>query len=173
MEMLIDQYIVSTLEYKMIHKFYGNKCANRSKVPLINHINEGLLILEYMHAPHTTKRAYCLHPLLQSDNDLYNFYYDNCEEIDSGIMLLTMEYRNIANQYLSHRKIQNINEISLSPIPNVNIMLCADKIQNYKDFLLYHKNTHPRAKELDEYFNNWFKALKIENFDFWFELLQK
>lgn len=61
----------------------------------------------------------------------------------------------------------------IAPIPNVNVMLCADKIQNYKDFLLYHKNTHPRAKELDEYFNNWFKALKIENFDFWFELLQK
>ena len=83
-----------------------------------------------------------------------------------------MEYRNIANQYLSYRKIKSIDEISLSPLKEVNEMLIADKIQNYKDFLIYHKDTHPRAKELDEYFNNWLKKLNINDFDYWFQILQ-
>ena len=41
-------------------------------------------------------------------------------------------------------------------------MLIADKVQNYKDFLLYHKNTHERSDELDEYFNSWFKILHCD-----------
>jgi hypothetical protein len=43
----------------------------------------------------------------------------------------------------------------------VREMLIADKIQNRKDFELYHKDTHPRAKELTEYFNEWMKILDI------------
>ena len=40
-------------------------------------------------------------------------------------------------------------------------MLIADKIQNKKDFELYHKGSHPRSMELDHYFNNWLKRLNI------------
>ena len=47
-------------------------------------------------------------------------------------------------------------------LPEVRDMLIADKIQNYKDFLFYHKGTHPRSRELEEYFKNWFGILGID-----------
>lgn len=89
--------------------------------------------------------------------------------------MCALEYRNIANQYLSHRVISSIDEINLSPIQIVNDMLKADKIQNYKDFILYHIDTHPRSKELDQYFKNWLKKLEITNEEFqkWFQILQQ
>ncbi len=72
-----------------------------------------------------------------------------------------MEYRSVANEYLSHRTIAHVDEIRLSPLPEVNQMLIADKVQNCKDFELYHKATHPRSAELDLYFNNWLRRLGI------------
>ena len=38
-------------------------------------------------------------------------------------------------------------------------MLYADKIQNEKDFKIYHEVTHERSKELREYFDNWINKL--------------
>ena len=168
----IDEYVFTSTEYKMVTDFYKDRCAERSKVPLINHIHEGLLILENMNVSMMAKLAYCIHPLLQADADLYNYYFEYHDDVSEHVMILAMEYRNIANQYLSHRKIESINEIKLSPLPNVNLMLRADKIQNYKDFLIYHKDTHPRSTELDQYFKNWFRALDINDFDWWFDQLQ-
>lgn len=169
----IDQYVFTSTEYKMVANFYGNRCAERSKVPLINHIHEGLLVLENINAPLMAKLAYCMHPLVQADADLYNYYFEYHDDVSQHVMILAMEYRNIANRYLSHRKIASIDEVKLSPLPNVNLMLCADKIQNYKDFIIYHKDTHPRSAELDEYFNNWLKVLDINDFDWWFDQLQR
>jgi hypothetical protein len=37
----------------------------------------------------------------------------------------------------------------------------ADKIQNYKDFMLYHYGKHKRSNELYTYFHNWFKLLDV------------
>ena len=37
----------------------------------------------------------------------------------------------------------------------------ADKIQNRKDFELYHELTHPRSKELIQYFKNWLEKLGV------------
>lgn len=145
-------------EYKLISDYYGNKTTNRTGVHLMNHIDEGLAVLEWIGASDAAKRAYCLHPMFQSDTDLalnYGKY-----NIDSDIMLLAMEYRSVANEYLSTRKISHLREIRLSPLKEVNDMLIADKIQNYKDFELYHENTHPRSEALIRYFNNWLFKLK-------------
>jgi hypothetical protein len=35
------------------------------------------------------------------------------------------------------------------------------KIQNRKDFERYHRDTHPRARELEQYFRNWLIVLGI------------
>ena len=43
----------------------------------------------------------------------------------------------------------------------VNTMLIADKIQNRKDFELYHEKTHERSIELKEYFSNWLERLGV------------
>lgn len=150
--------------YDVIKDFYGDRVANRSQVPLINHINEGIEILHLVGADDATIDAFCLHPIIQGDPD-----FENNREYFFGlpfsnkVISLTVEYRNIANQYLSKRTISDISEIKLSPVPEVNQMLIADKVQNYKDFLLYHNNTHPRSAELNEYFKNWLKKLDAEH----------
>jgi len=152
------------VEFDIIASFYGGKIAQRSRVPSLNHIKEGLFILQHEKASLPAQRAYCLHPLLQSDEALQENYATLAyAKIDSKVMLLALEYRNIANQYLSRRQVQNIDEIQLSPLDEVNQMLVADKIQNCKDFELHHKTTHLRSKELTIYFANWFMRLGISD----------
>lgn len=154
------------VEYEMIANHYGYDKAKRSGVPLMNHIDEGLAILQFkFHNKLGAGRPYCLHPILQSDKALSETYdemsHKSWWDVSPSSIIVAMEYRNIANQYLSMRKISSIDEIKLSPLIEVNEMLVADKIQNYKDFELYHKDTHPRSAELDEYFKNWLQRLDI------------
>ena len=156
--------VVEMLEYQLIQKEYGERVAERSKVPLINHIDEGLAILDSIGANLLAKRAYCLHPLVQADEALIKFYHsEDSMAVSSRVLLLALEYRKVANAYLSHRKIKNISEIELSLIEEVNQMLYADKVQNQKDFLIYHRGKHSRSNELEKYFNNWLKKLEYLN----------
>jgi hypothetical protein len=149
----------NSMEYKFIARHYGDKCAKRSQVPLINHINEGLIILNAIGASDAAKRAFCLHPMFQADDDLdENFHMASF--IEPHVLLLTMEYRNIANSYLSD-KIDTDQPLKLSPLNEVNDMLIADKVQNLKDFATYHYNKHPRSNELDRYFTKWLEALDV------------
>ncbi|KOY86718.1 hypothetical protein AD998_11685 [bacterium 336/3] len=154
--------IRSTIEYGLIKNYYADKKAERSGVLLINHIDEGLQILKWEKASINAMKAYCLHPMFQADEALVeNYQLKISEKVTPNIILLVMEYRNIANQYLSKRIIENIEEIQLSSLVEVNQILVADKIQNRKDFEIYHKKSHPRAIELDKYFKNWLLRLKI------------
>jgi hypothetical protein len=146
--------------YKIIEETYGDRIAIRSQQLLMNHIDEGLWVLEQFGCDENTKQAYALHPLVQEDNDLREFY-SKTPEVNAKHLLLAMEYRRVANAYLSYREISSIKEIELSSLPEVNCMLIADKVQNYKDFLLYHKDTHPRREALDQYFRNWHERLNI------------
>lgn len=163
--MKLTDGITRSMEYQLISEFYAGRVADRSSVPLMNHINEGLHILISRHASVSTKRAFCLHPLVQDDATLKENLDSLIVNADKVALLLAMEYRNIANQYLSERKINDVRDINLSPLPEVNEMLIADKIQNYKDFCLYHKATHECADELEEYFLNWFERLEIFNIE--------
>lgn len=157
-----------------IKEFYGNRNAARSGVPLINHINEGCTILSKLGATPEAMDAYRYHPMFQNDSDLVdNMRY--VKNIDPLIMTLVMEYRNIANQSLSDivemrpnylkynapLEPQLVRSIKISPLAEVNLMLIADKVQNRKDFIKYHKDTHRRSLELDFYFNCWFNALGV------------
>lgn len=161
---------LETNEYRLISKFYQDKKAKRSGIYLMNHIDEGLRVLNDIGASEEAKKAYCLHPLLQGDDDLIkNFNNLSFEQINPKALILAMEYRDVANEYLSGRKIQSIHEIRLSKLSEVNGMLIADKIQNYKDFLLYHQE-HERYIELSQYFKNWFKKLKVTDDFFSFYL---
>ena len=174
--------------YRQIEKYYGSRKANRSGQYLMQHIDEGIAILHFL-GEDSLGDAFAFHPLVQNDEDLKaNFNslipeeeYDstnpealyplNANDIPNPYdLLLAFEYRNIANQFLSkmegHPGFKDASEIVLSPLTQVNTMLRADKIQNYKDFLLYHAKSHPRRDWLDKYFMQWFERLEISWEDF-------
>lgn len=154
----------NNIAYQKINNFYGDKRAKRSKVLLMNHINEGLLILDYLNADIHTKEAFCLHPLMQDTNILLETIEDSSyNNIDSKSIMLCMEYRHVANSFLSGKKKENV-----LPLINESIrqLLIADKVQNYKDFIIYHKHTHKNSKRLEEYFNEWLTLLNISIYEF-------
>lgn len=148
------------IEYQIISDFYGDKITNRSGVKFINHIDEGLYILEKIGSSEIAKKAYCLHPIVQDDKSLDENKH-LLKNIDSDVTIASIEYRSVANEYLSKREISSLSEIRLSPLKDVNDMLIADKIQNRKDFELYHLGKHERSDELDSYFKNWLERLNI------------
>ncbi|BBA65570.1 hypothetical protein [Xanthomonas phage XacN1] len=150
-------------EWNMILEHYGEGRAKRSQVPFINHIIEGLAILRYIDASTQAKAAFCIHPIIQADADLVENFDWVRKTVGGDVLMLAMEYRSVANEYLSHRNVFSLNEIRLSPLKDVNDMLIADKVQNYKDFILYHHGTHPRSNELHEYFKNWLDRLECRD----------
>jgi hypothetical protein len=82
---------------------------------------------------------------------------------DVEVVMLAFEYRNIANATLSTRSIESAADIPLSPLPEVNAMLVADKVQNRKDFITHHRGRHPRSETLDRYFTLWLERLEISD----------
>ena len=161
------------IEYEAIKAVYQDKKAKRSGMPLMNHIDEGLIILNLLGATHATKAAYCLHPLFQTDESLAAEGLDFMQYRTSVYpVMLAMEYRARANACLSEQvgveygtltgKQYFYMKVTANPGPLVEVkhMLIADKIQNRKDFELYHQD-HLRAKELAFYFMHWLQALGI------------
>lgn len=59
--------IFNSITYNMIKKHYGESTTKRSKIPMMNHIDEGLEILIAIDADVDTMCAFCIHPILQSD----------------------------------------------------------------------------------------------------------
>lgn len=151
-------------EYQLITQYYGNQYAQRSRMFLMNHVDEGISILHQIGASEAAIRAYCLHPMLQMDDDCrqnLSFVTRQLQHENAAYVIsLAMEYRMTANRYLSYHTMSP-DGILLSPLKEVNDMLIADKIQNAKDFERYHKNTHPRASRLTDYFNEWHTALGV------------
>ena len=147
-------------EYFLIYEYYKDKKAKRSGVPYLNHIDEGLMILDKMNASEDAKRAFCIHPILQDDITLE----ENIPLVKGcalNVVILCMEYRNVANRGLQCFQVDDPAHIYLGPLKEVRDMLIADKVQNRKDFLKYHLKTHPKSKELDIYFKNWLRALGV------------
>lgn len=156
--------------YKTIKNLYKGKYAKRSGLPYINHIDEGIKILEHFNAPRNAVNGFILHPIFQGDVDL-KYIINSKEELEQlldrmnpYLIMCVMEYRNKANAYLS--KDYETGNPSLSPIEEVNWMLLADKIQNYKDFLkhqTYEGNnptmTEDKWNKLDGYFQEWLAFL--------------
>lgn len=177
----MDNNIERTIEYQMVSEFYAGRVTARSKIPLMNHINEGVYILNKLGTSIAAKRAFCLHPMLQGDKELAANWETVTVNCDKLAILLAMEYRNVANKYLSHRVISSIDEIELSPLDEVNKMLIADKIQNRKDFTFYHRYgnlmnltpVHPRTVELEQYFQNWLARLGVTNYNEWVRNLEQ
>lgn len=156
--------------YLAIAEFYGDQTASRSGVRLICHVNEGLALLDMVGAPLTAKEAFCLHPMLQDDAAL-RASMAPCSVFqrwrpDPAPTALAMEYRRVANAYLSHHCADDNDVIALSPLVEVNQMLLADKVQNRKDFERYHRGTHTHSARLERYFQNWLRRLGVSEPDY-------
>lgn len=150
--------ITGTEEYQAIRRYYWNKIAKRSQLPLINHIHEGIHLLEFWGRPEIEKRAFCLHPLVQ------NGEMEICPVTDAAP--LAMEYAQKANTYLCKPENDWIDDETvlqdiLGPMSTGCVwMLLADKVQNQKDFRTYHWFDHDRRRELEAYFNLWIMTLR-------------
>jgi len=150
--------------YLEIKHFYGDKKAESSGLLLMNHIDEGLVMLNDMSASSLTMDAWCLHPMIQCDKDFvgnFRILYTFPKEV----VISVLEYRRAANAYLCKPYTDNwgqheIGEAVGCLIPSVKQMLIVDKIQNQKDFIDHHYGTHPRSNCLLTYFNNWLVYLE-------------
>lgn len=153
----------------LILKYYGNKCAKRSKVPLMNHIEEGSVILLALNADLDTIHAFMLHPIFQNEED--EFIVEAVKNFNPRVITLAKQYAVYANAYLCRPETDTIRSVKdlkqhfasldLPPMPHeVTEMLYADKIQNRKDFEIYHKGKHERSEQLTHYFDLWIEYLK-------------
>lgn len=153
-------------EYRAVAELYGEGRAARSGVRLIEHVHEGLAVLRALGAGEVVLRAFCLHPLVQADEALrVTMSGARLASADPEAVALALEYRSVANGFLSpmetHPGYDNPQAIRRSPLAEVDAMLIADKIQNAKDFGLYHRRSHPRAAWLARYFDSWLAALEV------------
>lgn len=165
---MLDILMRNSTEYKLIAREYGVQRAARSKVLLIDHIHQGLQIMDLFGASVSAKQAFCLHPLVQKFTDLEANLGKICREemLNPRALILAMEYRNRANAYLctpvnDAYSVYALKEKIGELLPEVRHMLIADKIQNNKDFMLHHYGTHERSEQLKEYFEDWFYILGV------------
>jgi hypothetical protein len=145
-------------EYAAINEFYGKQTANRSRLLLMRHIDDGLHILALNGASDMAKAAFCLHPIVQ-----------NNEAVDvswSSAYSLACEYRDKANAYLCRTDTdwistaEDVQSVVGEMTDDCRAMLIADKRQNYGDFIATHYGKHARSKELDRYFRLWIAYLE-------------
>jgi len=154
----------ATNAYRAISEYYDGARAKRSLMPYMKHIDEGLAILDELGADEVTKDAFCIHPMIQSNDDLLITYKDSLlsdYNIEAEVILLAFRYREIANSFLS-KHIDNISRADIFTIkknlvewPEVQNMLIADKVQNKFDFMVHHYERHEKSDKLLDYFNRW------------------
>lgn len=148
--------------FDLILEHYKDRRAKRSGVLLMNHIYEGVIIMRELFASEHAIHAYIIHPLLQDDEPLKKHFHICAHYLEPEVIGLAMEYRRTANACLAHHV---FIEPAKSPLGEVNQMLIADKVQNYKDFLAYHDGkNHCRVSDITMhfYFNAWFKELSCD-----------
>jgi hypothetical protein len=149
-------------------KHLENTYTKRSSVSYLKHVEDGLKILDLIGACRTAKRAFCLHPLLQTDTELFNNLDEVCTYCgDTRAVALAMEYRWIANTNLRHSvKDRGWTIPHLNLLPCVKNMLIADKIQNLMDFRTYQKLPSRDTNEIETYFSVWLSVLGVSSIEY-------
>lgn len=156
-------------EYHLIKEQYADRTAERSGVPLMQHIDEGIQILNWLGAADYIKGAFCLHPLIQNPND-YRLNMDalaNNDRVGISAFQLALAYRKQANAYLCKPETDDWTQAEISEavgplFEDMRFMLIADKVQNKKDFMLYHHGQHKRSDQLLRYFEQWMEYLDFD-----------
>lgn len=151
-----SSWAAGSVELAAVTEFYGGQRAERSRIAYINHIHEGLAVLDAIGASRTAALAFCLHPLAQSDEVLADF--DPTLASSPEVLVAVIEYRNVANRCLPHHVGRTPR---LSPLAAVNEMLVADKVQNRKDYEAEAARTGVRRPHLEPYFAGWLEVLGV------------
>lgn len=154
-------------ELQIITDYYGNDMAQRSGLPLIKHIHDGLEIIDELGDDPGTEvlGAWCLHPIVQEQvsKGIGEFGYLVDQGCRSECVTLAAEYSVAANSYLcTDDKELTAEEIAKQVgilSREVALMLLADKCQNMRDFYLYHWRTHPKSDRYVAYFDLWIDYL--------------
>ena len=105
--------------YKKIQSYYNDIRSKRSKVPYIYHIDEGGEILFNLKSSQIVKDAYYLHPILQTDESFIHNKKFDFSDINSESLLLAMEYRRVANSYLSNMEISSFVGFSCDEVKHI------------------------------------------------------
>jgi len=164
---VIPSWAKSTYEWSLISLEYGDRVAERSRVPLINHIVEGVNVLEAIGSNRAAICAFMVHPLFQADDDFErngHILADPDLALGPEVSLLVLEYRRAANAYLSKPHTDDWSDAIVryqvgALYDSLRNMLVADKWQNQKDFRAHHLGTHARSAELERYFLTWQRIL--------------
>jgi len=171
---------MTNIHYIAIKEAYGEGKAERSGVPFIQHIDEGVRILDLIGATQEAKNAFMLHPIYQMFDDprmvAVRKRYGHL--FDPYAVELAEEYARVANSYLRKLHYRSPDDaVSLSTYSEVNDMLVADKVQNRKDFeewfvpyaryaAAYDMTVMSDICDLDQYFKNWLKALNVSEIEY-------
>ena len=156
--------------YRLIRETYRDKVAKRSGLPYINHVHEGVFVYARLYGwEERPVAAYCVHPLFQSDRSLNKVMRGEIDisPLDHKVVVLAMEYRRVANAYVSTMGVRAPDAIELSPLDEVNRMLVADKVQNKKDFMahLFDRAGRPSYRRASQryvdYFDSWLARLGV------------
>jgi len=167
------QNIENYEEYKLAERILTPLQARRAGVSYFTHVKQGLAIMDayvqhedypaIAYDPIIEKLAFCLHPLIQKVEDFKDNYYE-LKVCNPLCVALAVEYRWTANLGLRPILEANGSSISLSEFNAVNLMLIADKVQNYYEFLKYARpQLIKEDKRIDLYFRHWLSRLDIDD----------
>jgi len=160
--------------FNIIKSFYGERTTMRfPAIPLISHINEGLIILDNIGASNTAMAAFCIHPLLQDDDqNIITMKSGLLNDVPAEVIITAMHYRAVANEHLNiHNQKSAGREYpdhawicqQLECYPDVRDMLIADKVQNKHSMLKFRTNdSTPNFDYLVRYFNIWLTDLGVD-----------
>lgn len=150
-------------EYNAIKRHYGDRRAARTNLPYMKHIDEGLTLLRTLTEDEVVYKAWCIHPIIQIDES-FRIAVDNGLNLitnSNRALLYAMEYRGIANNFLPYHV--GMRYPHSSPLPEVNLMLIVDKIQNWRDARIHLTPVESTAVmlNLEQYFADWRATLDI------------
>ncbi len=164
---------------RLIETIYASRRTRRSKVPHRNHIDEGLMILQALQATQVEAEAFCLHApaqisyhfgarptaasyrLTEPQGPRDTWLLQTRFPLAADAVALAWRFAVQAEAFRPNHLNDEIEPPSFTIDTAVRKLLIADKVQNRKDFERYHRDSHPRAPQLTQYFACWFALLEI------------
>ena len=150
-------------EYRLIKEHYGVSKSNFD-VPLIQVVDDGLVLLAAMSAPAAVKGAWCLHPLLQSEEALEQSirFPLRIRGASPMAILFAMDFRLRIGSYPLQNPVV-YTDYRGRLIPEVKMMLIAQKVQGRSAFLRRKDDYLPPSErgEMDLYYRNWLDYLGV------------